>query len=182
MNQSAERMPSGAMSDEPAGMGDARERRNPLLETALFKQVSEEQARELVPYLHHEEYDKGEYIFTEGDTDQRMYVIQEGRVKLTRQSVDKRVQLLSIHTRGELLGEIPVFDPQGGPRTANAVAMVDGTQVVWLDHDALFAWLSKYPAWPSTCCRCSRIACAPITSALPTWCSAMCPAVWRKHC
>ena len=145
MNQSAERMPSGAMSDEPAGMGDARERRNPLLETALFKQVSEEQARELVPYLHHEEYDKGEYIFTEGDTDQRMYVIQEGRVKLTRQSVDKRVQLLSIHTRGELLGEIPVFDPQGGPRTANAVAMVDGTQVVWLDHDALFAWLSKYP-------------------------------------
>ena len=45
MNQSAERMPSGAMSDEPAGMGDARERRNPLLETALFKQVSEEQAR-----------------------------------------------------------------------------------------------------------------------------------------
>ena len=145
MNQSAERMPSGAMSDEPAGMGDARERRNPLLETALFKQVSEEQARELVPYLHHEEYDKGEYIFTEGDTDQRMYVIQEGRVKLTRQSVDKRVQLLSIHTRGELLGEIPVFDPQGGPRTANAVAMVDGTQVVWLDHDALFAWLGKYP-------------------------------------
>ena len=129
MNQSAERMPSGAMSDEPAGMGDARERRNPLLETALFKQVSEEQASELVPYLHHEEYDKGEYIFTEGDTDQRMYVIQEGRVKLTRQSVDKRVQLLSIHTRGELLGEIPVFDPQGGPRTANAVAMVDGTQV-----------------------------------------------------
>lgn len=78
MNQSAERMPSGAMSDEPAGVGDACERRNPLLETALFKQVSEEQARELVPYLHHEEYDKGEYIFTEGDTDQRMYVIQEG--------------------------------------------------------------------------------------------------------
>lgn len=54
MNQSAERMPSGAMSDEPAGVGDACERRNPLLETALFKQVSEEQARELVPYLHHE--------------------------------------------------------------------------------------------------------------------------------
>ena len=145
MNQSAERMPSGAMSDEPAGMGDARERRNPLLETALFKQVSEEQARELVPYLHHEEYDKGEYIFTEGDTDQRMYVIQEGRVKLTRQSVDKRVQLLSIHTRGELLGEIPVFDPSGGPRTATAVAMTHGTHVAWLEHDALFAWLNEHP-------------------------------------
>ena len=182
MNQSAERMPSGAMSDEPAGMGDARERRNPLLETALFKQVSEEQARELVPYLHHEEYDKGEYIFTEGDTDQRMYVIQEGRVKLTRQSVDKRVQLLSIHTRGELLGEIPVFDPQGGPRTANAVAMVDGTRWCGSTMTHCSRGSANTRAWPSTCCRCSRIACAPITSALPTWCSAMCPAVWRKHC
>lgn len=119
--------------------------RNPLLETALFKQVSPQQAKELIPYLHHEVFDKGECIFTEGDTDQRMYVIQSGRVKLTRQSADKRVQLLSIQTRGELLGEIPVFDPEGGPRTANAVAMVNDTQVVWLDHDALFAWLDKYP-------------------------------------
>lgn len=119
--------------------------RNPLLETALFKQVSPQQAKELIPYLRHEVFDKGEYIFTEGDTDQRMYVIQSGRVKLTRQSADKRVQLLSIQTRGELLGEIPVFDPEGGPRTANAVAMVNDTQVVWLDHDALFAWLDKYP-------------------------------------
>ena len=182
MNQSAERMPSGAMSDEPAGMGDARERRNPLLETALFKQVSEEQARELVPYLHHEEYDKGEYIFTEGDTDQRMYVIQEGRVKLTRQSVDKRVQLLSIHTRGELLGEIPVFDPQGGPRTANAVARWTAPRWCGSTMTHCSRGSANTRAWPSTCCRCSRIACAPITSALPTWCSAMCPAVWRKHC
>lgn len=182
MNQSAERMPSGAMSDEPAGVGDACERRNPLLETALFKQVSEEQARELVPYLHHEEYDKGEYIFTEGDTDQRMYVIQEGRVKLTRQSADKRVQLLSIHTRGELLGEIPVFDPQGGPRTANAVAMVDGTGWCGSTMTHCSRGSANTRAWPSTCCRCSRTVCAPITSALPIWCSAMCPAAWRRHC
>ena len=63
MNQSAERMPSGAMSDEPAGMGDARERRNPLLETALFKQVSEEQARELFDVLRHVDDEKMELAF-----------------------------------------------------------------------------------------------------------------------
>lgn len=122
-----------------------REDDNMLLQTALFKQVSPQQAKELLPFLQQAVYEKGEAIFREGDTDHRMYVLEEGRVKLIRESRDKRVQLLSIHAHGELLGEIPVFDPHGGPRTASAVAMSNGTRVVWLEHDALFAWLDKYP-------------------------------------
>ncbi|MDO4913686.1 MAG: Crp/Fnr family transcriptional regulator, partial [Bifidobacteriaceae bacterium] len=119
--------------------------RNILLRTPLFKQVPLKQAAELMPYLHKDVYQKGEYIFTEGDTDQRIYVIETGRVKLIHETDDQRVQLLSIHTHGELLGEIPVFDPNGGPRTASAVAMENDTQVVWVNHDALFAWLDAYP-------------------------------------
>mgnify|MGYP002508158256 CR=1 FL=1 len=111
----------------------------------LFKQVSAQQAEELLPHMHSAVVNKGDTIFREGDTDHRMYVIEQGRVKLIRQSADNRVQLLSIHTRGEMLGEIPVFDPDGGPRTASAVAMVNGTKVVWLENDALFAWLNAHP-------------------------------------
>lgn len=118
---------------------------NLLLHTALFKQVAPEQADELLPLLHTTVVGKGETIFCEGDPDHRLYVIEDGRVKLIRESEDDRVQLLSIHTRGEILGEIPVFDPDGGPRTATAVAMVNKTKVVWLEHDALFAWLHKHP-------------------------------------
>ena len=127
------------------GFGGFDDERETLLHTALFKQVSSEEARELLPYLLHAEYDKGDFIFREGDTDHRMYLLEEGRVKLTRQSSDKRVQLLSIHAYGEVLGEIPVFDPHGGPRTASAVAMTNGTRVVWLEHDALFDWLDEHP-------------------------------------
>ncbi|PLS27408.1 Crp/Fnr family transcriptional regulator [Bifidobacterium anseris] len=118
---------------------------NPLLQTALFRHVPAEQAKELLPSLRHETVQKGDYIFREGDTDQRMYVIERGRVKLTRKSIDDRVQLLSIHTRGEVLGEIPVFDPDGGPRTASAIAMMNDTRLVCIEHDALFRWLGKYP-------------------------------------
>ena len=77
---------------------------NPLLHTALFKQVSAQQAEELLPHMHSAVVNKGDTIFREGDTDHRMYVIEQGRVKLIRQSADNRVQLLSIHTRGEMLG------------------------------------------------------------------------------
>ena len=73
------------------GFGGFDDERETLLHTALFKQVSSEEARELLPYLQHAEYDKGDFIFREGDTDHRMYLLEEGRVKLTRQSSDKRV-------------------------------------------------------------------------------------------
>ena len=116
-----------------------------LLQTPLFRHVSAEQASELLPFLRSATFHKGDYIFREGEHDDRMCVIISGRVKLIHESTDSRVQLLSIHAHGEVLGEIPVFDPQGGPRTASAVVMMDNTRVAWLEHDALFAWLKKYP-------------------------------------
>lgn len=57
---------------------------NILLHTALFKQVSPAEAEELLPHLKHATFDKGDYIFSEGDTDQRMYLLEQGRVKLIR--------------------------------------------------------------------------------------------------
>ena len=42
---------------------------NILLHTALFKQVSPAEAEELLPHLKHATFDKGDYIFSEGDTD-----------------------------------------------------------------------------------------------------------------
>lgn len=118
---------------------------NILLHTALFKQVSPAQANELLPDLRRAVFNKNDYIFREGGTDQRMFLLESGRVKLVHSSSDARVQLLSIHSHGEVLGEIPVFDPNGGPRTASAVAMKNHTAVVWLEHDALFSWLNEYP-------------------------------------
>lgn len=73
---------------------------NILLHTALFKQVSPAEAEELLPHLKHATFDKGDYIFSEGDTDQRMYLLEQGRVKLIRTSSDDRVQLLSIPRAG----------------------------------------------------------------------------------
>ena len=116
-----------------------------LLHTALFKQVSPEQAGELIEYLNQGVYNRGDVIFRQGSTDHRMYLLESGRVKLIRESADRRVQLLSIHAPGEMLGEIPVFDPKGGPRTASALAMHDGTQVVWLEREVLFHWLDEHP-------------------------------------
>lgn len=125
--------------------GTPREEADLLLGTALFRQVPPADAAQLIPHLKHRVFAKGDLIFSQGDTDQRMYVIERGRVKLTRESADHRIQLLSISTAGEILGEIPVFDPNGGPRTANAIAMTNGTATASLEHDVLFGWLDDHP-------------------------------------
>lgn len=118
---------------------------NILLHTALFKQVSPDRAEELIEHLNQGVYDKGDAIFSQGGTDHRVYFLQTGRVKLIRQAADYRVQLLSIYAPGEMLGEIPVFDPNGGPRTASALAMCNDTRVVWLEREVLFQWLGQHP-------------------------------------
>ena len=53
-----------------------------LLHTALFKQVSSEEAEELLPHLQHAEYSKGDYIFLEVDSDLRIYLLESVRVFL----------------------------------------------------------------------------------------------------
>ncbi|PNP88898.1 Crp/Fnr family transcriptional regulator [Gardnerella sp. KA00735] len=117
----------------------------PLSHTTLFKHVPLDEARELFESLRQSVFSKGDVIFNEGDKDHRMYLLERGRVKLVRHSRDNRIQLLSIHTHGEILGEIPVFDPAGGPRTASAIALTDNTSVLWVEHDVLFAWIGKHP-------------------------------------
>ncbi len=116
-----------------------------LQNTALFKHVPADQVQELAVHLQGAFYNKGDAIFNEGDEGHRMYLLERGRVKLVRHSNDSRVQLLSIHTPGEILGEIPVFDPNGGPRTASAIAITSNTRVLWLENDVLFAWLNNHP-------------------------------------
>lgn len=115
-----------------------------LLRTALFRRVSADDARQLLPHLRRHTFPKEGYIFHQGATDQDMFVIASGRVKLARES-SGRIKLLSIHGRGEILGEIPVFDPKGGPRTANAIAMTNDTDILTLSHDALYEWLDVHP-------------------------------------
>ena len=117
-----------------------------LLHTALFKHVKPSEVDQLIPHLHQWVFNKGDFIFREGATDNRMFILENGRVKLIRESHDGRIQLLSIHGPGEVLGEIPVFDPLGGPRTASAVAMQDNTAGVSLSHESLLKWLNDHPS------------------------------------
>jgi len=66
---------------------------------------------------------RGDRLFDEGDAGDRLYVVLDGKIKLTRTAPDGRENLLSVLGPGEMFGELSLFDPR--PRTASAVAVTD---------------------------------------------------------
>jgi CRP/FNR family transcriptional regulator len=113
-----------------------------LKDTPLFEALSEEDASALRAGIINVHLDRGERLFAEGDAGDKLYIILEGKIKLTKAAPDGRENLLSVHGPGEMFGELSLFDPI--PRTSSATA-VTSARLAGLAHDDLRTWLSSRP-------------------------------------
>src|SRR5580704_15256150 len=113
-----------------------------LSRAPLFEALDEEGADALRSMVADVELSRGDRLFDEGDAGDRLYVVLEGKIKLTRAASDGRENLLSVLGPGEMFGELSLFDPR--PRTASAVAVTDA-HLAALGHDYLRKWLTGRP-------------------------------------
>jgi len=113
-----------------------------LAEAPLFEALNEEDASALRAGIIDVHLDRGERLFAEGDTGDKLYIILSGKIKLTKAAPDGRENLLSVHGPGEMFGELSLFDPI--PRTSSATA-VTNAQLAGIAHDDLRSWLSTRP-------------------------------------
>jgi CRP/FNR family transcriptional regulator, cyclic AMP receptor protein len=113
-----------------------------LRRSPLFEALSEEDTRALRARVTNVEISRGGHLFSEGDAGDKLYVILDGKIKLTRAAPDGRENLLSVHGPGEMFGELSLFDPS--PRTASAAAVTDA-RLAALAHDDLRYWLTSRP-------------------------------------
>lgn len=95
-------------------------------------------------YLDERTYQTGDIIFAEGDTSTEMFIVQEGKVVVTKHVTGRDVFLATLD-RGDFFGEIALLDSQ--PRTATCVAIAptrllairSGELLVKLRRDPTFA-------------------------------------------
>ena len=113
-----------------------------LRRAPLFDGLDDENARALRRQISEVKLSRGEHLFLEGQDGDRLYVVLDGKMKLTRAAADGRENLLSVLGPGEMFGELSLFDPR--PRTSSASAVTDVTLAA-LGHDALRAWLLEHP-------------------------------------
>ena len=108
----------------------------------LFEALDAEGTKALRAGVHNVTLGRGDRLFDEGDAGDRLYVVLEGKIKLTRTAPDGRENLLAVMGPGEMFGELSLFDPR--PRTASAVAVTDA-HLAGLGHDYLRHWLTGRP-------------------------------------
>ena len=113
-----------------------------LRRAPLFDALDEEGARALRRQMAEVKLSRGEHLFMEGDDGDALYVVLDGKMKLTRAASDGRENLLSVIGPGEMFGELSLFDPR--PRTSSAVAVTDA-RLAGLGHDYLRHWLTGRP-------------------------------------
>jgi CRP-like cAMP-binding protein len=86
-------------------------------------------------------YSDGETIFREGDKGDVMYVIQSGKVKISKNSSSGDIKMVTLQ-QGDIFGEMALFDKL--PRSASATAEGD-TRILSIDKKKLFSTIWKDP-------------------------------------
>ena len=113
-----------------------------LKKAPLFAGLEDEAATALSSAMGKLHLNKGDVLFHEGDSEDRLYIVVSGKIKLGRTGSAGRENLLAVLGPGQMFGELSVFDP--GPRSTTATA-VTACELRTLEHDELIPWLTDRP-------------------------------------
>jgi CRP/FNR family cyclic AMP-dependent transcriptional regulator len=91
-----------------------------LKKVALFEGLTQGQLAKVASIAQPKQYEGSAFIFHEGDGGQEMYVIAEGRVRISKNVPGIGEEALAILEKGQYFGEMAVIDDH--PRSADAIA------------------------------------------------------------
>jgi len=92
-----------------------------LKKIPFFEGLADEELSMIAAVTVEKTYRKNTLIFMEGDLGEGLFVIRQGRVKISKNSVDGREQILHVLKEGDVFAEVVLFDKGVYPATAEAV-------------------------------------------------------------
>ncbi|HYX93405.1 MAG TPA: cyclic nucleotide-binding domain-containing protein [Myxococcaceae bacterium] len=93
-----------------------------LLKTVpLFQGLTSHHLHKIAALAEARAYGPSERIFSEGDPGQAMYVIVDGKVRISKTVPGGGEEALAILEKGQFFGEMALIE-EGGPRSADAIA------------------------------------------------------------
>ncbi|MFT3841636.1 MAG: cyclic nucleotide-binding domain-containing protein [Myxococcaceae bacterium] len=105
-----------------------------LRKVALFEGLTTAQLRKLAAAVHLVEHKGSEHIFKEGDAGTSMYIIKEGKVRISKMVPGIGEEALAILEPGQYFGEMSLIED--GPRSADAIAHI-GCKLYQLEREKL---------------------------------------------
>ncbi|MFP7696417.1 Crp/Fnr family transcriptional regulator [Trueperella sp. LYQ143] len=115
---------------------------NILANVELFKELNDDERDALLALMTETSLKRGESLFHEGDAGDRLYVITEGKVKLSHAADDGRENLIAILGPGEIIGELSLFDLGARSSTVTAIAP---SSFLYLSHQEMMEYIDAHP-------------------------------------
>ncbi len=103
-----------------------------LKDVYFFRELTQEDINKIESVSHEKRYKSGDIIFKEGSIADKFYIIIEGNVEVWKDYTSTERDLLAIHGRGKLFGEMALVDEL--PRSATVVAR-DETRLLYINRD-----------------------------------------------
>ncbi len=88
-------------------------------------------------------FNRGEMIFLEGDKGNGIYVVETGKIKVFKLSLDGKEQILHIYGPGHTFGEVPVFQGKSFPASAMTL---EPAGIIFLPRDRFVELITSAPA------------------------------------
>lgn len=98
-----------------------KETKQCLKDLIVFKNLDSEELELMCQNSYAKLYEKGEVIFFENDSVKKLYLLVNGKVKLSMLSVDGKEKVLTILQEGDIFGELSLFDEDPHPLTAEVM-------------------------------------------------------------
>ena len=102
-----------------------------LRELPIFKDLTERELELVAEICEQKRYESGDCIFREGEPGNRLYIVVDGEVRISRQIPGAGEEALAVLKRGAMFGEMAVFDRS--ERSTDAISN-GGVDVVTLSR------------------------------------------------
>ncbi len=109
----------------------------------IFSSLTYEEMLEVESITRVKTYEKGEIIYSAGDSGDKLYVPHRGSVKISRTSPNGKEQVIRVVSPGDFLGELSLFS--GVPYQEEAQALEKTTLCV-IEGKKLKVLMERYPS------------------------------------
>jgi CRP/FNR family transcriptional regulator, cyclic AMP receptor protein len=113
-----------------------------LRSVELFQNLPDEDLGELAGKTELRDLRRGDVLFGEGDEPTELFVVVDGRIAMVNRSIDGRESVVALMERGDLFGEMPLFDHQSRSTDARAL---DSSRVLAIPYAPLRQLYETHP-------------------------------------
>lgn len=114
-----------------------------LRDVPLLAELTDDEMAEVEAVTTTQDLLRGDLLFAEDEESETLHVVVSGRIAVSKRSIDGRESMVALMERGDLIGEMPLFDGQG--RSAEARAL-EASQVLTIPYAPLKQIFEARPA------------------------------------